>query len=161
MYAHVCFMYWNNLHKQKVAWIEGIVVVACIEGMVVCTVQVQYVLCPWHHFHFSHTVLLLCYAREKPLGFFILKLIYAICDLFFRINRNDLIWALSVSETFIYVLHFLALSWLACFYKTPLTPPLVLRLATSPIPVSLWLGNCVATLKYFRIPVLISMKQFQ
>ena len=44
---------------------------------------------------------------------------------------------------------------MACFSSTRFTLPFALRVASTPIPVSLWLGNGIVGLKYWRIPVLI------
>ena len=39
------------------------------------------------------------------------------------------------------------------------TPPFASRVATTPIPVTLWLGSRVVGLKYWRIPVLVLKKK--
>ena len=66
--------------------------------------------------------------------------------------------ALSVSEKLVYHFCFLALCCLACFSNTRFTLPFASRVASTLIPESLWLGNGVVGLKYWRIPVLILKK---
>ena len=66
-----------------------------------------------------------------------------------RSNTNG-----SVLACLIYRFCFLVLCCLACFSNTRLTLPFALRVASAPTPVSLWLGNGVVGLKYWRIPVL-------
>ena len=61
----------------------------------------------------------------------------------------------SVSAKLVYRFCFLALCWLACFSNKHFTPTFASRVATTPIPVSLWLGSRVVGLKYWWIPVLI------
>ena len=64
---------------------------------------------------------------------------------------------LSVSEKLVYRFRFLALYCLACFSNTRSTLPFASRAASSPIPVSLRLGNGKVGLKYWT-PVLILKK---
>ena len=69
------------------------------------------------------------------------------------------ILALLVFEKLVYHFRFLVLCCLACFSSTHFTLPFALRVASAPIPVSLWLGNGIVGLKYWRISVLILKKQ--
>ena len=63
--------------------------------------------------------------------------------------------ALSVSKKLLYRFRFLALCHLACFSNTHFTCLFASQVASTPILVSLRLGNGVVGLKYWRIPVLI------
>ena len=69
------------------------------------------------------------------------------------------ITALSVSEKLVYRFCFLALYCLACFSNTCFMLPFASWVASAPIPVSLWLGNGIVRLKYWRKPVLILNKK--
>ena len=61
-----------------------------------------------------------------------------------RIGRSRL----SVSANLEYCFRFLVLCWLACFSNTCFMPRFASQVATTPIPVSLWLGSRVVRLKY-------------
>ena len=117
-----------------------------------------------------NTVMLLCFACEKPLRFlrsylcewavlilappsiFTSKCVVTIIAAYWPIS------ALSVSEKLVYHFRFLALCCLACFSNTRFTVPFASRVASTPIPVSLRLGNGIVWLKYWWLPVLILKK---
>ena len=60
-----------------------------------------------------------------------------------------------VSAKLVYRFHFLALCWLACFSNTRFMPVFASRVATAPIPVSLWLGSRIVGRKYLWIVLIL------
>ena len=105
-------------------------------------------------------VMLLCFTCEEALwfrhfgvnlcnlrSFFYKWTVYPCSDAYWPIS------ALSVTEKTVYSFRFLVLVWSLCFSNTRFKLLLASRIATSSIPVPLWLGSPVAGLKYCRIPV--------